>query len=67
MSITNNYFCVLDRSIVTAAEYQNAIIKNRVEENILDLGKREVCFGDYQKFIGNGDWCGNLLEHLHLY
>ena len=24
-----------------------------------------MCFGDYQKFIGNGDRIGNLLEHLH--
>ena len=26
---------------------------------------REVCFDDYQKFIGNGDWISNLLEHLY--
>ena len=24
-----------------------------------------MCFGDYQKFIGNVDRIGNLLEHLH--
>ena len=24
-----------------------------------------MCFGDYQKFIGNGDQIGNLLEHLY--
>jgi len=24
-----------------------------------------VCFGDYQKLIGNVDRIGNLLEHLH--
>jgi len=23
-----------------------------------------MCFGDYQKFIGNGDRIGNLLEQL---
>ena len=34
-------------------------------EKTLHLGEREVCFGDHQKFIGNGDWNGNLLEHLH--
>ena len=33
--------------------------------NPLHLGEREVCFGDYQKFIGNVDRIGNLLEHLH--
>ena len=24
-----------------------------------------MCFGDYQKLIGNGDRIGNLLEHFH--
>jgi len=24
-----------------------------------------MCFNDYQKPIDNGDWIGNLLEHLH--
>ena len=24
-----------------------------------------MCFGDYQKLIGNGGRIGNLLEHLH--
>ena len=34
-------------------------------KNPLHLGESEVCFGDYQKIIGNGDWIGNMLEHLH--
>ena len=24
-----------------------------------------MCFGDYQKLIGNENWIGNLLEQLH--
>ena len=28
---------------------------------------REVYFCDYQKLISNGDWIGNLLEHLYQY
>jgi len=28
------------------------------------LGERKLCFGDYQKLLDNGDWIGNLLEHL---
>ena len=64
LSITNNYFCIL--LIVIAVDYQNPIIKNMVDEKSLHLGEREMCFVDYQYFLGNGDWIGNLLEHLQL-
>jgi hypothetical protein len=40
---------------------------DRVQGGIpLHLSKREVCFGDRQKFFGIGDGIGNLLEHLPL-
>ena len=51
--------------MVAAADYQNSITKNRVEGKSPSLGEREVCFDDYQNLIGNGDWIGNLLVHLH--
>ena len=47
--------------MIAAADYQNSITNNRVEGK----SPKEICFGDYQKLIGNGDRIGNLLEHLH--
>jgi hypothetical protein len=46
--------------MVDVANYQNPITKNRVEGKSRE---REVCFGDYQKLLDNGDRIGNLLEH----
>ena len=60
-----HFFPSSKKVIVAAANYQNTITKNRVEEKPLHLGEREVCFGDYQKLIGNENWIGNLLEQLH--
>jgi len=62
LSVTDNYFIFL--VTVAAGDCQNQITKNSVVINPLHLDKREVCFGDYQKLVGNRDWIGNLLEHL---
>ena len=41
--------------MIAAIDYQNSITKNRVKENPLHLGEKDIDFGHYQKIIGNGD------------
>jgi hypothetical protein len=62
LSITNNYFYIFNNCC-------NILLKSNHQEygreiNPLHLDEREVSFDDYQKILGNGDWMGNLLDHL---
>ena len=40
-------------------------VQSYVALDVFWVREREVCFGDYQKLISNGDRIGNMLEQLH--
>ena len=41
--------------MIDAIDYQNSITKNRVKENPLHLGEKDIDFGQYQKIdVGDG-------------